>query len=83
MSVGKSHHYLIHQVLSRHFLQTVEQAGVGLKGVTAIIDELRDTTAKSVASVVDLMGNSIPRSVSEAIQKGIIQRIERLGINED
>lgn len=83
MSIGKNRHYLIHQVLSRHFMQTAEQAGISLKSVATTIEELRDTAGKSVADVVGGLGNSVPQSVFGPIQKGIVERIERLGITEE
>ena len=82
MSIGKNRHYLIHQVLPRHFMQTAEQAGISLKSVATTIEELRDTAKKSVAAVIEGLGNSIAQSVFEPVQKGIIERIERLGITE-
>jgi serine/threonine-protein kinase HipA len=83
MSVGKNRHYLIHQVLPRHFMQTAEQAGISIKSVAATIEELRDTAAKSVAHVVDSLGNSVPQSVFGPIQNGIVERLERLGITDE
>lgn len=79
MPVGKNRHYLIHQVLPRHFMQTAEQAGISLKSVATTIEELRDTAAKAVAAVIHGLGNSVPQSVFDPIQKGIIERIGRLG----
>ena len=46
----------------------------------ATIEELRDTAEKSVAAVIEGLGNSVPQSVFDPIQKGIIERVERLGI---
>jgi serine/threonine-protein kinase HipA len=83
MSVGKNHHYLIHQVLPRHFMQTAEQAGISLKSVATTIEELRDTARKSVAAVIDGLGNSVAQSVFDPIQKGIAARIERLATGEE
>jgi serine/threonine-protein kinase HipA len=80
MSVGKNRHYLIHQVLPRHFMQTAEQAGISLKSVATTIEELLDIAEKSVAAVIEGLGNSVPQSLFKSIQKGIIERIERLGI---
>lgn len=83
MSFGKNRHYLIHQVLPRHFMQTAEQAGISLKSVAATIEELRDTAAESVSNVIGGLGNSVPQSVLDPIQKGIVERIERLAKTEE
>lgn len=83
MSVGKNRHYLIHQVLPRHFMQTAEQAGMSLKSVATTNEELRDTAAKAVSTVIGGLGHSVPPSVFDPIQKGIVERIERLGIAEE
>jgi serine/threonine-protein kinase HipA len=83
MSVGKNRHYLIHQVLPRHFMQTAEQAGISLKNLTTMMEELRDTAQESVATVINGLGNSVPKSVFEPIQKGVAYRIERLGITDE
>jgi serine/threonine-protein kinase HipA len=83
MSIGKNRHYFIHQVLPRHFMQTAEQAGISLKSVATTIEELRDTAEKSVSTVVGMLGNSVSQSVFGPIQRGIIERIERLGIIDE
>ena len=83
MSIGKNRHYLIHQVLPHHFMQTAKQAGISLKSVAATIEELRDTAEKCVATVIDGLENSVPQSVFEPIQKGVAERIERLEIVEE
>ena len=64
-------------------MQTAEQAGISLKSVAATIEELRDTAEKSAAAVIIGLGNSVPESVFEPIQKGIIERVGRLGITDE
>lgn len=83
MSIGKNRHYLIHHVLPRHFAQTAEQASISLKSVATTIEELRDTAEKSVAAVIGGLGNSVPQSVFGPIQKGLVERIGRLGIADE
>jgi serine/threonine-protein kinase HipA len=82
MSVGKSRHYLIHQVLTRHFLQTAEQAGFSQRIMKAIIEELRETAGQSVQAALAKFGNEVPAAVTEPIRKGVAERVERLAIIE-
>jgi serine/threonine-protein kinase HipA len=83
MSIGKSRHYRIDEIQPRHFMQTAEEAGISLKSVAEIIEDLRDTAKKSVAAVIEGLGSSIPQSVSGPVQNGILERIERLGETKD
>ena len=64
-------------------MQTAEQGGISLKSVATTNEELRDTAAKAVSTVIGGLGHSVPPSVFDPIQKGIVERIERLGIAEE
>lgn len=57
MSVGKSRHYAIQDIMPRHFLQTADLAGIGKPMMTTLFEEL----GSGVESTMDSLTNDLPR----------------------
>jgi serine/threonine-protein kinase HipA len=51
MCVGKNPHYLLHEIVGRHFVQTGEAAGLSRKAVLDSIAFIADNAEKALASV--------------------------------
>ena len=83
MAVGTSNHYLVHQVLPRHFIQTAKKAGVSRNAVEKAVDDLKATVSGRVTDVINGLPKAFPPAVSESIQKGILQRLARLEIVDE
>ena len=83
MAVGTSNHYLVHQVLPRHFAQTAQKAGVSRKVVETIVDDLKATANDRVTEVIIELPKQFPQAVAESVQKGVVQRLARLEIVDE
>lgn len=78
MSVGKSRHFRMHEILGRHFRQSGETAGLPARLVGRAIDEI----AQSADAALDLVANALPADfpgqIHESVSGGVKARLARL-----
>jgi serine/threonine-protein kinase HipA len=78
MSVGKSHHYAIAEIMPRHFMQTAGDAGVANSLVQAILDDLAANTLKTIDAVIETLPAGFPGAVADSVRRGVSQRLRLL-----
>lgn len=78
MAVGDNRHYQLHEILPRHFLQSVVSAGMPATVVQSIFDELGDQMPGAIDSVGDALPNDFPEDLRKAICNGALARLERI-----
>ncbi|MES5482414.1 type II toxin-antitoxin system HipA family toxin [Bradyrhizobium sp. INPA03-11B] len=78
MSIGKSRHYTINEILPRHFVQTAEMSGVGTPVVRAIFDDLANRFEAAFAEVLKALPERFPKQLTDSIRIAALHRIERL-----
>ena len=78
MAVGNSRHYAVDSVMPRHFVQTAAKAGIGVRLVTAILDELRARAPAAVERVTASLPKAFPAEVADTISNGFEARVRRL-----
>ena len=78
MAVGTSRHYPVHEIVPRHFLQTAEACGVGGSVMTAIFEELKDTSAKAIDTTLSAMPKTFPTALASSIIEGYQSRLRLL-----
>ncbi|WP_213741473.1 type II toxin-antitoxin system HipA family toxin [Bradyrhizobium sp. dw_411] len=76
MSVGKSRHYEVAEIMPRHFLQTAEAAGIESGLVTTIFDDLIKNAVRASEMVVKNLPARFPQAVSDSILTALAHRIE-------
>ncbi|WP_420831848.1 hypothetical protein [Bradyrhizobium quebecense] len=76
MSVGKSRHYTVNEILPRHFIQTAEMSGVGVPVVRAIFAELITTFEANFERVTKALPKGFPKNLTESIQAAALHRIK-------
>lgn len=82
MALGTKPHYQIRQIAPRHFFQTAELAGIGRQVVASVIQELLDSAASAVDSVVSKMPKNFPDQIASRIRAGIKGRLRLLAAAE-
>ncbi len=80
MSVGDRSHYLIDDIMPRHFLQTAARAGVGSDLVEAVLDELLTLVPGAIDRVVAELPPAFPNAMVDAIAEGVRGRLKRLSV---
>ena len=78
MAFGTKPHYQIRQIAPRHFFQTAELAGIGQQVVASVIQELLDSAASAVDSVVSKLPKDFPNQIALRIRRGIEGRLRLL-----
>jgi serine/threonine-protein kinase HipA len=78
MAVGDNRHWVVDQVLPRHFVQSAGNAGVGEKVAGAILDELADTALTKVEEALASLPNNFPAEVAASIHTGIQKRLNSI-----
>ena len=82
MAFGTKPHYQIRQIAPHHFFQTADQAGIGPQVIESIIQELLDSAASAVESVIASLPGNFPDEISSSIEAGIKRRLQVLGNSE-
>lgn len=76
MSVGKSRHYEVAEIMPRHFFQTAEAAGIKSSLVTKIFNDLIKNAVRASEAVVKNLPKAFPLAMSDSILAALTQRIE-------
>lgn len=74
MSVGKNRHYLVDNIMPRHFLQTAELAGVGMPLMRTLFEEIADTAVGLIDSVMASLPPGFPEQLIASVSQAIRQR---------
>jgi serine/threonine-protein kinase HipA len=81
MAVGRTRHYVVDQVLPRHFVQTAMAAGIGQPVVDDVfVVELAQITPRAVADVEHGLPDGFPSQVLDQLAGGINPRLRALGV---
>ncbi|MFB9266637.1 type II toxin-antitoxin system HipA family toxin [Bradyrhizobium erythrophlei] len=76
LSIGKSRHYTVNEILPRHFIQTAEMSGVGIPVVRTIFEDLAASFEMNFEKVVKALPKGFPKSLTESIRTAALHRIE-------
>jgi serine/threonine-protein kinase HipA len=74
-AIGEKRHYVIDEILPRHFIQTAIKAGVPATTVISIMEELLAASDKAVATVLDALPTGFPEPLADNIAGGVATRL--------
>lgn len=78
MAVGDNRHYRVHNVEPRHFVQTADRAGMSVKVLTEIVDDLRTRMPAAVEEVCSELPDDFPEELRDSVTLGIEQRLRKV-----
>ena len=78
MAVGKNRHYVVNEIMPRHFLQTAAASSMGESIVREIFEELLERGEAAVSNVGDDMPPGFPEPLLESVTKGFRRRLHLL-----
>jgi serine/threonine-protein kinase HipA len=81
MSVGKSRHYAIDEILPRHFVQTAEIAGVEASLVRSIFEDLAENAEQAIGAAIDELPDGFPEAMTNSIRAAMSHRIDLLKVD--
>ncbi|TKT75703.1 type II toxin-antitoxin system HipA family toxin [Aquamicrobium sp. LC103] len=74
MSVGKSRHYPVLDIMPRHFVQTADIAGVGKPLMRAIFDDLSAHAHSQADNVISALPDNFPEPLIDSVRSAIEAR---------
>lgn len=78
MAVGKNRHYRVHEIVPRHFLQTVEASGMGESIVLETFKELRTESPRAIDETLSSLPEGFPTDLADSIIGGYNSRLRLL-----
>jgi serine/threonine-protein kinase HipA len=78
MSVGKSRHYEVSEIVPRHFKQTADIAGFGMPMLRSIFEDLAAHADKKVDAVAAALPPNFPDRLFASVQNAIRERTRLL-----
>lgn len=74
MSVGKSRHYAVHEIMPRHFLETASLAGVGIPTIRGIFESLAESAVQRAETVIEALPDDFPVPLTVSVQRAVAHR---------
>jgi serine/threonine-protein kinase HipA len=78
LAVGDSRHYVLHEIMPRHFVETAAKSGVPFSLVQSIFDELLQAGEAVMSKVVNELPPGFPQELAESIVGGLRARMRLL-----
>jgi serine/threonine-protein kinase HipA len=75
MAVGDNRHYVIDEIMPRHFLQTAARSGVPAALVQGILDELDSGAGRAIDAAVNDLPPKFPEEIIAAVIEGMRRRL--------
>lgn len=75
MSTGQRNHYQIAYIQKRHFVQTVERAGLPGAMVEEAFNEIAATAADAIARFNGQLPRGFPKAIPKAVEKGLRSKL--------
>ncbi len=74
MSVGKTRHYLVGEIMPRHFLQTADAAGIGGSLVRDLFQQIAARIEPAIAETVASLPSGFPEALVASVAGGLRRR---------
>ena len=75
MAVGDNRHYVIDEIMPRHFLETAAKSGVSASLVEGILGEIEIDTDRAIGAAVSDLAIGFPERIVSSIIEGIRRRL--------
>jgi len=82
LAVGQNRHYVVTEIMPRHFEQTAAKSGIPASVVRSIFDEILESGQAAISKVLDDLPAAFPEKLTESIMGGLRSRlrlVERTG----
>ena len=78
MCVGDNGHYRVHQIQTRHFIQTADACGMPTGAMGKILDELVDAMPAALDATINEMPNDFAEALFESIRDAALSRVDQI-----
>jgi serine/threonine-protein kinase HipA len=78
MSVGESRHYRIDEIKGRHFIQTVERAGLPGSLAVAALEEVAKAGESAMKKVEKELPSGFPKKIHASVKAALTSRLQSI-----
>ncbi|PZA10762.1 type II toxin-antitoxin system HipA family toxin [Rhodopseudomonas palustris] len=78
MSVGKNRHYLVNEIVPRHFMQTAALAGVGAELMRSLFEDLAGRAVATTDAALAALPTGFPEQVAASVRAAVLARARLL-----
>ncbi len=78
MAVGKNRHYVVNEIMPRHFLQTAAACNMGESVVQEVFEELLERGEAAISSVENDLPPDFPETLFKSVSNGFRARLRLL-----
>lgn len=78
MRLGKSRHYKVEEIVTRHFMETGVQAGLSREAIAALLDDIRSSADKAINTTYDALPRDFPAALTDSLATAITDRLRLL-----
>ena len=78
MSVGSNNHYKMADIQGRHFVQTVQKAGLPEYIAKEALDEIGSAAEKAIQSLEENLSSNFPEEIHASVMKAVKARLRSL-----
>jgi serine/threonine-protein kinase HipA len=82
LAVGDNRHYVVHEIMPRHFLQTAAKSGIPASVVQSILNELLEAEQSAVSKAMEDLPAGFPEEVAQSIVSGLRARLRLVDQSE-
>ena len=75
LAVGSNRHYLVYEIMPRHFVETAAKSGVPSAFVQSIFDELAGSADAVIHQAMNGLPSGFPQELAESIVGGLRARL--------
>ena len=75
LAVGDNRHYVVYEIMPRHFVQTAAKSGIPASLVQTIFDELLEAEQAAITKVMNDLPAGFPQELAESIVGGMRARL--------
>lgn len=80
MAVGNNRHYVVHEIMPRHFVQSAETAGIPTEQVQEVFQNLEQTIQSALACSIRRMPDDFPAEITDPIQKTVQEKLSEIEV---
>ena len=78
MSVGESRHYRIDEIKGRHFIQTVERAGLPGSLAKSALEEVATAAESAMKRIEKELPSGFPRKIHASVKTAVLSSLQRI-----
>jgi len=78
MAVGANRHYIVNEILPRHFLQSAKDAGVPAIQVKSLLQNIEQITLAALERTIKAMPNDFPEAIAASVKGSVGGKLRQI-----